>query len=387
MSNLKQLAELTQLPLLTVYQALAQLDAVPAAQRQQVQAAAARLDYTLNVTIRDVAALAGLSVGTVSHVLNGSTRTRPETRQRVLQAIKDLNFQPNRIARSLKSNRARLIGYGWHKSEDPARPNALLDRFLYDMAQTAESWGYHILTFAHPSHLSPSRYDELMQSVRIDGLVLSDISYDDDRVRYLLGAGIPFVTFGRPNEDWPVPSVDVDGRLGMRLAVEHLLARGHQRIGLLCWPAGMRIGDVRVDGYRDALQAAGLPLDEALIGRIPNAVDHAAQAALRLLTASTANGSPPTAIACANDVMAVGVRRSLDQLGLRAGIDVAITGYDDSPVAELLGLTSIRQPIDTVAARVVEMLIGEIEQTPVPRRAITLEPTLVVRASSRAQAL
>ena len=150
------------------------------------------------------------------------------------------------MARGLKSNHTRLIGYGWHKTEDPGRPNALLDRFLYDTAQAAEAWGYHILTFAQPSEISVRRYAELIQTTRIDGLVLTDISYHDERVRYLRDAGVPFVAFGHTDEEGDFPSVEVDGRLGMKLAVEHLISRGHERIALLCWPAGMRVGDVRV---------------------------------------------------------------------------------------------------------------------------------------------
>ncbi|HYF61817.1 MAG TPA: LacI family DNA-binding transcriptional regulator [Herpetosiphonaceae bacterium] len=381
MSNLKQLAELTRLPMLTVYRALEGRDGVAADVRRQVETAATSLDYTLNITIRDVAALAGVSVGTVSHVLNGSTRTRPETRQRVVQAINDLNYRPNSMARGLKSNHTRLIGYGWHKTEDPGRPNALLDRFLYDMAQAAEAWGYHILTFAQPSQISLKRYDELIQTTRIDGLVLTDIGYHDERVRYLLESGVPFVGFGHTNEAWDFPSVEVDGRLGMKLAVEHLIARGHERIALLCWPEGTRIGDERVQGYADVLAAAGIRVPQPWIVRIRNSVDHAFLATQQLLAAHPR----PTAIACANDVMALGVKRYLSQVGLEAGIDVAITGYDDTPIAELVELTSIRQPIDMVAAKVIEILIGEIEGKPVPRRNILLEPTLVVRASSRAQ--
>ncbi|GAA5527695.1 LacI family DNA-binding transcriptional regulator [Herpetosiphon gulosus] len=381
MSNLKQLAELTELPMLTVYQALDGVSHITPAVREQVSAAAAKLNYSLNITIRDVAALAGVSIGTVSHVLNGSTRTKSTTRQRVLQAITELNYRPNSIARGLKSNHTRLIGYGWHKTEDPSRPNALLDRFLYEMAQAAEAWGYHILTFAQPHPASTKPYAELMQIGRIDGLVLSDISYNDPRINYLLKTDLPFVSFGRANSDWNFPAVDVDSKLGMKLAVEHLIARGHEQIGLLCWPEGMRIGDERLQGYYAAFEAAGLSIDQRSIRHIPNAVDAAFAATQELL-----NQQPRiTALACANDVMAFGAKRYLDLAGLQVGVDLALTGYDDSPIAELLELTSVRQPIDMVAAKVIELLIGEIEATPIARQQIVLEPTLIVRASSRKQ--
>jgi DNA-binding LacI/PurR family transcriptional regulator len=379
--SLKQVADTANVSILTAYHALRGAGELEPEVRHMVQAAARAHDYTLNVTIRDVAALAGVSVGTVSHVLNDSPLTKPETRQRVLQAISDLDYRRNSIARGLKSNQSRLIGYAWHRAEDPIRRNALLDRFLYDIAQAAESWGYHILTFAQANEGSVRSYEELIQMARVDGFVLSDIEYDDARVHFLRKTGVPFVTFGQLNGDSDFPSVDIDGRLGMRMVVEHLLTRGHRRIGLLNWPQGMRIGDSRAQGYRDALTAADIAPRDEWIGHTRNAVDEALFATQQLL----ATHPRPTAIACTNDVMAIGVMRYLEQAGLRVGIDVAVTGYDDTPVAELLGLTSVHQPTDVVAMRLIEMLIGAIQGTPLPRRNVLLEPSLVVRASSRNQ--
>ncbi|KAB8145851.1 LacI family DNA-binding transcriptional regulator [Chloroflexia bacterium SDU3-3] len=381
MTNLKQIADLANVSILTAYQALREYGEVAADVRQRVRHAADESGYTLNVTIRDVAALAGVSVGTVSHVLNDSPLTKPETRQRVLQAISDLEYRRNSIARGLKSNQSRLIGYAWHSAEDPIRRNTLLDRFLYDIAQAAESWGYHILTFAQPDPTSIRSYEELIQMTRVDGFVLSDIAYNDARIAYLRKTGVPFVAFGQSRPDWQIPSVDVDGQLGMRMAVEHLLARGHERVALLSWPEGVRIGDSRAQGYMDAMRSAGIEPPPQWVGHTRNAVDHALFATQQLLAATPR----PTAIACANDVMAFGVMRYLEQAGLRVGVDVAVTGYDDTPVAELLQLTSVRQPTDVVAVRVIEMLIGEIQETPVARRNVLLEPSLVVRASSRSQ--
>jgi DNA-binding LacI/PurR family transcriptional regulator len=382
MTALKQLAEAANVPMLTAYQALRGHEGVPPAVRQHVEATAAALHYTLNITIRDVAAYAGVSVGTVSYVLNDSPRTRPQTRERVLQAIQDLDYQRNSIARGLKSNQSRLIGYAWHQADDPVRRNALLDRFLFQMAQAAETRGYHILTFAQPDLWSVHSYEELIRMVRVDGFVLSDVEYHDARVRYLIERGVPVATFGRGDDEWDVPSVEVDGRAGMRLAVEHLLERGHERIALLCWPAGMRVGDTRAEGYREALAAAGLPARQELIGRTRNSIEGAMDATRQLLAASPR----PTAIACANDVMAFGVMRCLEQAGLKAGADIAVTGYDDTPVAELLGLTSLRQPTEAVAVWVIEQLVGEIQAVPAPRRHILLEPSLIVRASSARKA-
>lgn len=381
MTSLKQIADTANVSILTAYHALRDADTVEADVRQKVQATALAHDYTLNVTIRDVAALAGVSVGTVSHVLNDSPLTKLETRQRVMQAIKDLDYRRNSIARGLKSNQSRLIGYGWHSAEDPIRRNALLDRFLYDVAQAAESWGYHILTFAQADPTNIKSYGELIQMARVDGFVLSDIVYDDSRLQYLMKTDVPFVAFGRANEGWNFPSVDIDDRLGMRMVVEHLLARGHKRIALLSWPEGMRVGDNRASGYRDALLEAGIEPRPDWIGRTANSVEQALFATQQLMSTQPR----PTAIACANDIMAFGVIRYLEQVGLQVGVDVAVTGYDDTPVADLLGLTSVHQPINIVAVKVIELLIGDIQGLPITRRNVLLEPSLVIRASSRNQ--
>lgn len=378
MANLKQLADAAHVPMLTAYAALRGDANVPPAERARVLDAAATQGYTLNITIRDVAALAGVSVGTVSHVLNDSPLTRPDTRDRVLQAISDLGYRRNSIARGLKSHQSRLIGYGWHSAEDPIRRNALLDRFLYDIAQAAEARGYHILTFAQADTSNTLGYAELIQSARVDGFVLSDLAYDDPRVAFLASQDVPFVLFGESPGAPPAPVVDIDGCLGMRLAVEHLLAGGHRQIGLLNWPHGMRIGDRREQGYREALAAAGIPTRPELIGYTRNAVDSALLATQKLLAAQPR----PTAIACANDVMALGVMRALELAGLRVGADVAVTGYDDTPVADLLGLTSVRQPIDVVASALIAMLVEAIQGVDTPARAVLLNPSLVVRASS-----
>ncbi|HEX5690982.1 MAG TPA: LacI family DNA-binding transcriptional regulator, partial [Roseiflexaceae bacterium] len=308
-----------------------------------------------------------------------SPLTKPETRQRVLQAIDELDYRRNSLARGLKSNQSRLIGYGWHNAEDPIRRNALLDRFLYDIAQAAEARGYHILTFAQADEHSVASYEELIQAARVDGFVLSDVAYDDARVAFLLAARVPFVTFGRINGG-DFPSVDIDGRLGMRLVVEHFVALGHERIALLNWPPGMRVGDSRTQGYQDGLIAAGISPREEWIGRTRNTLEESLLATRQLL----ALRPRPTAIVCANDVMALGVVRSLEQAGLRVGDAIAVAGYDDTPVAELLGLTSVRQPIDVAAARAIDLLLSEIGGSPAAVRSVLLQPSLMVRASSGA---
>lgn len=379
MASLKTVAEKANVSVQTAYQALKNSGDVDKAVRLAVSAAAESLNYNLNITLRDVAAYAGVSVTTVSYVLNNNPLVKPATRDLVNRAIKDLNYHPNTNARNLKSNEARMIGYAWHDMEDPIRRNAVLDRFLYDMAQAAESYGFHVLTFSQSVHFGFKSYDELINTNRVDGFVLTDTTYNDQRIKSLLDRKIPFAAWGHSSSDWDYPYVDVDGHRGIELAVEHLVLRGHRRIGLLSWPEGTVVGDDRKQGFLDAMHAAGVEPRPEWIGYTPNIVDYAFRTAQQILSAKNS----PTALVCVNDIMALGVRSYLESVNLQIGVDVAVTGYDDTPVAELLGLTSIRQPISEVAAKVVDLLMAEIQGVSLPYKHLVLEPTLVVRASTR----
>ncbi len=377
MATLKDVAERADVSMAAAYQALSGSRDIDERTRQQVEQAADALAYQLNITIRDVAAYAGVSVTTVSYVINDNPLTKPATRQLVRNAIRDLGYHRNTTARNLKTNQTRLIGYAWHVAEDPIRRNPLLDLFLYELAQRAEASGYHILTFTQLGGVKS--YEDLVNANRVDGFVLSDVVYDDPRVARLLDMKVPFAAYGKANDAWDVAYVDVDGQRGIQAAVEHLVANGHERIGLISWPQGSRIGDLRTRGYLEAMALARLPVRDAWIAHSSNTLDDGSAAAQRILSSKPR----PTAIVCANDVMAFGVKRYVEALGLEVGIDVAIVGYDDTPVAELIGLSSIRQPIALIANKVVELLLGEIARQPAADRHLTLDPLLIVRASSR----
>jgi len=381
MATLKDVAERANVSIGTAYEALTGSSHIDDNVSAVVMSAAQALNYQLNITIRDVAAYAGVSVTTVSYVINNNPLIKPATRQRVRNAIRDLGYHPNTTARNLKANETRMIGYAWHVAEDPVRRNPLLDLFLYELAQHSEAHGYHILTFTQPIQNGTKSYEALINTNRVDGFVLSDVTYDDLRVKRLLEMKVPFAAYGKSNEEWDFPFVDVDGKRGIQLAVEHLLSKGHERIGLITYVQGSRFGDLRTDGFLEAMQWADLPVSESWILHSPNTLDYAYQAAQQILY----NKPRPTAIVCANDIMAFGAKQYIESAGLEIGTDIALTGYDDTPVAELIGLTSVRQPISLIANKVIELLLADINHQRPPEYRIMLEPSLVVRESSSTQ--
>ncbi|HXF85457.1 MAG TPA: LacI family DNA-binding transcriptional regulator [Anaerolineales bacterium] len=330
-------------------------------------------------TLKDVAAQAGVSYQTVSKVLNRQAQVSPETRQRILDAVAALGYRPNALARNMRKQRSFMIGYSWEQTP-LGQVNHILDQFLTSMVREAEAAGYHLLPF--PSHGQGLQvYEDLFETGKVDGFVLSSVNYNDERVRYLLEHHIPFVAFGRSNPDWKFLYVDIDGADGLRQAVEHLVGRGHRKIALIGWPQDSRVGNDRAEGYMKAMQAAGLPVLPEWVFRVPGDYEQGYQAALALMALPPEKR--PTAILTLNDTQAIGAIQALWSLNLQPGRDVAVIGFDDAPLVQFLDppLTTIRQPIAEAGRKCVEMLIDLMEGRVPAEEHVLLKPLLIVRAS------
>lgn len=342
-----------------------------------------RADPRRAPTINDVATVARVSRQTVSNVLNAPDRVRPDTAERVRDAIQRLGYQPHRLARNLKTRSSRMIGYEIARTP-PGTINPVLDRFVHALVETARDGGYHVLLFTpddNDDNGQVAAYDELVGTHTVDGFVLSEVNYGDPRAAALQERGAPFVTFGRPDLAIPHAWVDVDGAAGTAAVVEHLLERGHEQLAFVGWPPGSATGDRRAEGFARALADAGRHHDPALDIRVEDSIDEGARALHQLLD----RPASPTAIACVSDSIAAGVLRGARDRGLTVGTDLAVTGFDDTPIAGLLTppLTSVRQPLEAVARRIVSRLTAllageEIDETP----GELLAPELVVRESS-----
>lgn len=334
-------------------------------------------------TIKDVAREAGVSIATVSYVLNNSGAVSEATRRRVLQAVEKLGYRPSVIARGLQARQSRMIGYSW-RPMPPDQFNPILEKFIHSMAEAAERHDYHVLTFPSATVSEEvAAYEEMIETGRVDGFILSNTNLNDPRIRYLLDVGFPFVAFGRANPDWDFPWVDVDGADGVRQAVNHLLELGHRRIACLAWPKISLTGQYRLQGYHSAMAEAGLVVDPAWVIRIENDYQHAYRAAQTWLALPAARR--PTAIVALTDLMAIGVMNAAADAGLRIGPDLAVVGFDDAPITGYLRtpLTSLRQPVAEVGELAVTMLIDLVRgEKPQPSQ-VLLKPRLIVRVSTR----
>jgi DNA-binding LacI/PurR family transcriptional regulator len=330
-------------------------------------------------TIDAVAACAGVSRQTVSNAVNSPERLRPETLERVRAAIDALGYRPNHAARALRTQASRVLGC--RLQLDPPT-GGVHDRFLHALCSAARDRNYDVLTFAvRNDDEEIGAYDDLLRRNSIDGFVLQSTHFVDPRTTWLRTHGAAFVAFGRPwgetraRHSW----VDVDGAAGSAEAVQHLAAQGHRRIGYLGWPHGSGVGDDRRDGWLREARRLRLPV-RGLEALGEDGVAAGAALTARLLGSS----NPPTALLCVSDAMALGAMHWLDDNGIKAGRDVAVIGFDDSPVADLVrpGLTSMRQPLEAVAEKVVELLLYHLSGARTRPARVLIPPALVVRASS-----
>ena len=223
--------------------------------------------------------------------------------------------------------------------------------------------------------------DDLLRRTAVDAYVIAGTHHVDPRPGWLTARGAPFVAFGRP---WGEPAashswVDVDGAAGTAAVVEHLIAQGHRRIAFVGWPEGSGVGDDRYAGWLRATAAHRLPT-RGLVHRGEDGMATGAALTDRLLDLA----QPPTAVVCVSDVMALGALRALDDRGIRPGTQVAVTGFDDSPLATVVrpGLTSVRQPLEAVAEKVIEVLLDHLHGSRTEPAQVLLDPALVVRDSS-----
>lgn len=332
-------------------------------------------------TLKQVAAHAEVSVQTVSNALNAPHRLRPDTLQRVTKSIELLNYRPNRNARSLRTSAVELIGYCV-----PSWPNGqahlVMDQFLHALCTAAETSGQHILLFTAPLGVEGMPvYEDLHARRLVDGFVLSQTETHDPRHGWLKEQQIPFVSFGRVWEETtqPGPYVDVDGAGGCADAVRHLHETGRRLIAFLSWPKTSGLAEDRLSGWRDACRELGLPAEPGLAFRCQeDTIDQGARATAYLLDADPAID----AIVAISDILALGALRELTRRGLTAGVQVAVTGFDDSPLASVVSpaLTSIRQPMDQIATELIDVLTKPTAAGVSTER--LLRPELVIRGSS-----
>jgi LacI family transcriptional regulator len=330
-------------------------------------------------TIVDVARRAGVSVSTVSHVVNATRRVNPDTALLVREAIAAVGFRPNALARSLKRASTDSVGIVMSVISNP---------YFADIVCAIESECARLglMVFLCDSQDDPDQEIKVIEALhrrRVDGVILAPSPDPERRAAYYLkDNNIPFVIVDRVMAG-DFDQVGIRNKSAMQQLVAHLISHGHRRIGFVAGQSGFSTARERAEGYRAALKAAGLPFDESLFVA-GSANTRAAAASVRGFF-ELAN--PPTALATGNNMTTIGAMHALRDLGLRVPHDVALAGFDDFEWADYFEprLTVIAQPCEAIGREAASLLVERIKRIDGPRRKIRLAAKLVLRSSCGCQ--
>ena len=329
-------------------------------------------------SIYEVASSAGVSVATVSRVLNDKGPVSDAARRRVLHAIETLGYVPHGGARSLSTRRTMNIGVLL-----PDVHGAFFSEIVRGIDLAARAAGYHILVSG--SHSDLAETTAVLQALhgRIDGLILLTAGIGAEWLRSSLPPRLPVVLLHNSGEEGDRDSIGIDNRLGARLAAEHLLDLGHRRIALICGPSGNVDAEERRRGFGEALAARGI----AAQGDLELPGDFGEESGFRAGDRLADLAPPPTAIFAANDAMALGCLAALRGRSLRIPEDVSLVGFDDIPIARYLtpALTTVQLPIAEIGGRALDRLVATLQSgRETAKRHDVVTPTLAVRASTAA---
>jgi LacI family transcriptional regulator len=328
-------------------------------------------------TLAEIAEHAGVGIGTVSRVFNGSANVSDQMRDRVLESASALGYDVGARKRSQQAVFKGFVGLLVTFFDEPSA----LQRFS-GLVPRLQTNNMHVVLYnvESPSQ-GHSMLVELPRTTALEALIVVSLPITENEARSLVKASFPTVlvdTWGKG-----LPSVTIDDRHGGRIATRHLTDLGHRRIGFVGEPADNSFGFVssarRQEGYLDALSAAGIAADPALIRHGAHLREAAKQMTLDLLELA----DPPTAIVAASDVQAVGVLEAAESRGLKVPYELSVVGYDDIELAALMGLTTVRQPLERSGARAADLVleaIGARRRTAFDEQ---LEVELVVRSTTR----
>lgn len=336
-------------------------------------------------TLEDVARLAGVSRATVSRVVNGSRTVNEAQRQTVLEAVAEIGYVPNRAARSLITRRigavALVVSGSGAENEQQYRDEVFTDPFFGRVANGVlgllRTRGIHPLLMLAEN---PAARDDVIDHLRrgsADGALVVSTHSHDPMPQQLLEAGVPTVLYARSGLPIAISYVDVAHRDGGALAAERLVAQGRTRVVSIAGPLDLRAASERLEGFSEAMARHGRPYVRSEEGEFTQASGEAAMR--RLLEVEPELDG----VFAANDLMALGALHVLQDCGRRVPEDVSVIGFDDSSVARVSRpmLTTVRQPVEDMAAAMADMLLERVEKPGMPPRSLIFDPILIVRQS------
>ena len=331
--------------------------------------------FQFMTTIREVAERAGVSLATVSRVLNGHPYVADDVRDRVLEAIEQLDYRPNRVAQRLRAARSQVVGAIFSDIVNPFYTLALTGMEQVFAAQ-------RLSVLIGNSNINQEKEDdfiELMRTEEAAGLIIAPVREHSPTLAKAVREGLPVVIIDRRADSLAVDAVLADSFNGARAAIEHFIRLGHQRIGAINGPQHLTSGRERYAGYVAAMEAAALPVEPDWV----RFGDYKQESGYRLVRELLSLPQPPTALFVANNLMTIGALNGIHEAGYNIPKDIAIIGFDDLSWALTINppLTTVAQPTFDIGVCAAEMLLDRIENPGRPPRTEVLDTQLIVRAS------
>ncbi|MFD0958246.1 LacI family DNA-binding transcriptional regulator [Paenibacillus chungangensis] len=329
-------------------------------------------------TIYDVAEKSGVSIATVSKVINNTGRISKSTREKVTQIMNELQYQPSIIASALTGKITFTFGM-----IIPDLANPFFAEIARAVEDRAHELGFSMIICSTDNSLDKElKYTSLLLNKNVDGIILAT-GRDHERdssLHEIISKKVPVVLIAREMPALAIDTVLVDDYLGGLQATAHLIEQGHQRIAVIAEYENIMSSRERVRGYKAALSNAGIPFDESMIVNCGHSIDDGKQSMRSLIQ----SGNPPTAIFACNDIIAIGAIQAARELEVKVPDHMSVIGFDNTVMATLIApqLTTIAQPIKEMGRYAADLLISEIKGTKSAKQRIVLLPELVVRQST-----
>lgn len=346
----------------------------------QVSSTKLKQPHKEDVTLKDIAEVVGKSVAAVSRALNDYDDISEETRAYVKRIAKEMGYTPNLMAQRLQKQTTDTLGFILPVIS-PRDSDPYFSELLAGIANEATEHGYDLLvSTCTPGPIETQTYQRLINSRRVDGMIVARPRWKDDRIDLLLKREFPYVVIGPVSLPNGTLTVSDDSAEGARLVVEHLIGQGHEKIALINTSLDLIFSSDFLTGFRGAIVKANQQVSDHLLEESDFTQADGYRAAQILLSRSKA----PTAIVTADDVVALGVMSAAQDQGLEIGNDLAVTGYGDILLSEHSQppLTTIHRPTYAMGQRACRMLIAQIRGEPIEETHVVFKPSLVIRQSS-----
>jgi LacI family transcriptional regulator len=329
------------------------------------------------LTLEDIARKCGVSRSTVSRVINQEANVSPDTRQRVMDVIQQINFQPNLAARGLAAGKTRVLGVVIPMGVTAIFTDPFFPLLIQGVSITCNASDYSVMLWLDDPEYERRTVRQILYNGLVDGVIVASNMMDDPIVLALGEGKLPYVMVGRSPSNKKVNFIDVDNYGGARKAVQHLLGLGRRRIAHIAGPHNLIAGLDRYQGYLSALYEGGIFPDPALLVE-GDFTDLSGYAAVQRLLPYY-----PDAFFVASDAMANGALRALIEAGLHVPQDVSLVGFDDIPISSrtIPPLTTVHQPIQRVGSLAAQTLIEVIEHPENQPRQVVLPTELIVRGT------